>query len=192
MYNEWPLADALAFLSSSFRFCLSLFSPFYILSPTPLLLPCHPCTPVTFSVFSIIIPFFFISSAPPSSQLFLLSLLEEAPSQLKCPNNPLVYTRFSSTVMYPIKAVSTCVSLYIQYAICYLIRPHPAVCLAAIHFNWASVCVLTGDYILPLSSDKTVQCLHHMRWSTAYWMKQCLVLTWMFFSPSDKGKPITR
>lgn len=40
---------------------------------------------------------------------------------------------------------------------CHLIRPHPAACLAAIPFYGASVCVLMGDYILPLSSDKTVQ-----------------------------------
>ena len=77
-------------------------------------------------------------------------------SQLKCPNVYGVYTLFSSIFLSSIREHVTCKSHFI-FNIPYVTR-YPAECWTAIRFSWTSVCVLTGDYILLLLSDKTVQC----------------------------------
>lgn len=183
MTSDWCLGLPLILLPF-----LSLPYSLYILWPTPLLLPCHPSTPVTYPVFSIIIPFFFISVLhqlllPLSCfrYLFLGSLLTAKMSK-QCTG---FYTLFSSIATCTIKSFSTRVSLYIQYAVCHLIRPYPAACLAAIHFNCASVYMLTGDYTLPLSSDKTWDGLQHIGWSGAsYWHD------FSFFTIRTKPNPL--
>lgn len=131
------------------------------------------------------------------SAVFVISA-RGAPRCLKCPKQCTEFTPFTPlfSAIVPhgaINFMSTCVSFYIHYVMCHLIRPHPAACLAAIPFYRASVCVLTGDYILPLSSDKTVQSSssHEMVCSVLGEAGPHTVMIF-FFAPSEKGKPITR
>lgn len=111
----------------------------YIISPTPLLLPCYPRTPVTFPVFSIIIPFFSILVFPllflPLSCFCYLCLRRRLTAKLAKQCTGFTPNQYFSTVFWTIKSMSTCVSLYIQYTICHLIWPYPAVCLATIHLG---------------------------------------------------------
>lgn len=77
----------------------------------------------------------------PIKTLSLHSILLCFPSIIKCtvkPNLPVIHVMSSMA--------------YVTW--------YPAACLPAACFNRSSMCVLFGDYILPLSSDKTVQFLH--------------------------------
>lgn len=174
MYNKLPLAECWPF-SHDHPSVSS--SPLFPLRPwnTPLLLPHYPCTPVTFPVFSIIIPFSISIFHSPSSQLFSLH------------TGFTLYTLLHRNVYYWI-IVYPCFTLY---SICH--RPfviwysHIQQCVWLLYSLTGHLCAcsLGITYFLCRLKTQSWDGLKHIRWSSASCWHD-------LFSPSDKGKPITR